>query len=803
MSIDDDTLSGTLPAPATIAFEPRSQRHLGLGGRHGFRPRRPRVRKLRLLFVLSAFLVLAVISMLFGVLTSIASDLPELENTVQFRSNVDSYMYSADGTPLGPLAPATKPSVDKWVDISKNMRNAIVAVEDKGFWGESGISVRGLLRAAVSDVTGGKFEGGSTIPEEFIKNVRKEEDDRTVGEKVVEAGMAFQLTHRWTHRKILTEYLNTIYFGNGALGVEAAARAYFGQQLGYDATGTRHGCGDPSPQNPHRKECASKLDPAQAALLATMVANPTEFNPVTHKQATLARRNDVVLKDMYEQGYLTRRQYVNARKTPLPTAQEIEEPQEQTTKVPYYTSWVAPLVVHALRKEGLSAGEAQYQAYYGGLKIRLGDDLHLQNAAQIAVNEALPAGYGLPSASLVAINNRTGVVEAMVSGDGVYQESPFNLATLGYRQPGSAFKLFTLAAAIQSGKWGPESVIDSKPLKVPYQLSPGHTAIFNVHNFGNVYGGPTTLATATATSDNSVFTQVGISVGTRTVAEYAHKLGIRSPISTYPAMILGGLTTGVSALDLAHAYATEANGGLKVWNKTLGDYHQGPIGIVSITGCVPCRQRNIYNSTTLTQTREISSTTAATIHELLLGPVDDSYGTGTAARIPGVDVIGKTGTTSNYADAWFVGSTPTMTAAVWVGYPNSGKSMATDYYGKPVEGGTYPAIIWHNFMTQALEIQAEEAAGKKATVSSQTPADIAPTTTHLTGTGTATGTSTTGASTQTTQTTAAQQTQGASSSSGTSSAGSSSSSAQSVTPTTSTPPPAANSGTGANGGSGL
>ncbi len=801
MSIDDDTLSAPLPAPATLAFEPRSQRHLGLRGRHGFRPRRPRVRKLRLLFVLSAFFVLAVISVLFGALTSIASDLPQLENKVQFRSNVDSYMYSANGTPIGPLAPATSPSVDKWGDISRNMRNAIVAVEDKGFWGESGISVRGLLRAALSDATGGKFEGGSTIPEEFIKNVREEEDDRTVGEKVVEAAMAFQLTHRWSHAHILVEYLNTIYFGDGALGVEAAARAYFGQQLGYDATGTRHGCGDPNPQDPNRKECASLLNPAQAALLATVVANPTEFNPVTHHNAALDRRNDVVLKDMYEQHYLTYSQYVQARKTPLPTRQEIEEPQEQTTEVPYYTSWVAPLVVHALRQEGLSAKQAQYQAYYGGLKIKLGDDLNLQKAAQYAVNEELPPGYGLPSASLVAINNHTGVVEAMVSGDGDYQQSPFNLATLGYRQPGSSFKLFTLAAALSTGDYGPDSVFDSKPLKVPYLLSNGRTAIFNVHNFGNVYGGSTTLRTATATSDNSVFTQLGMKVGTSNIAAYAHKMGIRSSISTYPAMILGGLTTGVSALDMAHAYSTEANDGVKITNPILGDYNGGPVGIVSITGCKPCNQQNIYNATTLKRTPELTPDVASEIHDLLLGPVEDSYGTGTAAAISGVDVAGKTGTTSNYVDAWFVGWTPSTTVAVWVGYPDSGKPMTTAFDGKPVEGGTYPAIIWRNFMVQALSIQAQEAEGKKPTVTSETPTEVTPTTSE-----TGTGTSTTGASTQTTQTTqtsAGQQTQGASSSSGTSSAGSSSSSAQSVTPTTSTPPPAANSGTGANGGSGL
>jgi penicillin-binding protein 1A len=263
---------------------------------------------------------------------------------------------------------------------------------------------------------------------------------------------------------------------------------------------------------------------------------------------------------------------------------------------------------------------------------------------------------------------------------------------------------------------------------------------------------------------------------------------------------------GVSALDLAHAYATDANNGVKVWNNVLGDYQQGPVGIVSITGCGPCRQKNIYNSNTLSTRQVISTTSAATIHQLLLGPIDESYGTGTAARIPGVDVFGKTGTTSNYVDAWFVGSTPTMTVAVWVGYPNSGKSMATDYYGRPVEGGTYPAAIWHNFMVQALSIQAQEAEGKKTTVAPETSTGVVTTSSALTGT-TGTGTST-AATTQTTQTTATTpvtaggQTQ-TPTTPDTGSAGNTPSTEQPVTPTTSAPPVTSSGGTGTNGGSGL
>ncbi|MDE3131364.1 MAG: penicillin-binding protein, partial [Acidobacteriota bacterium] len=332
------------------------------------------MRKRRLLFVLSAFGVLAVISMLFGALTSIASDLPGLENTVQFSNKADSYMYDVNGNPIGPLAPASTPAIDHWGQISSNMRNAVVSVEDRGFWGESGISVRGLVRAALADLTGGKVQGGSTIPEEFIKNVRQEESHRTIAEKLVEAGMAFQLSHHWTHKHILTEYLNTIYFGNGAIGIEAAARVYFGWAHGYDAANPVKGaCGNADPGHPHRKECASLLTPAQAALLAGMVANPSAFNPAgTSEERTAARqRRDLVLELMYQQHYISSSQLQAGRNTPLPAPDQIRQPAQQPSAAPYFTSWVEPQVVQALENQGLSPKQAQYEADYGGLRIRL------------------------------------------------------------------------------------------------------------------------------------------------------------------------------------------------------------------------------------------------------------------------------------------------------------------------------------------------------------------------------------------------------------------------------------------------
>ncbi len=825
MSVENYTQRDGEGDPAPIVIEPPERRRKRSRRHHGPRPPRPRVRKLRLLFVLTGFGLLAVISMLFGALTSIASDLPKFENTVQFSHNVDSYMYDSQGSPIGPLAPASTPAIDNWGQISQNMVHAIVAVEDHGFWSESGISVRGLARAGLADLTGGKIQGASTIPEEFIKNVRQEEGDRSVAEKLVEAGMAFQLSHHWSHEKILTEYLNSIYFGNGAIGIEAAARVYFGWAHGYDpsnpAEGGKDSCGDADPQHPRRPECASVLTVAQAALLAGMVANPSAFNPAgsSSQRAAATARRDLVLEDMYRQHYISRGLYEYSRNRPLPTAAQIREPQQQPSAAGYFTSWVEPQILAALERQGLSVKQAQYEAYYGGLKIKLSIDLNMQQQAQAVVDNELFYTKGLPSASLVAIDNKTGEVRAMVSGDGDYEHSPFNLATMGYRQPGSSFKIFTLAAALSKGAITPYTEIDSKQITIHFVKQHGNayaaangTGRFPVRNFGNEYSGLIPMTVATAASDNSVFAQLGTEpqVGTAAIANYAHLMGIRSYISTNPSMILGGLSHGVSALDMAHAYSTVANGGVKTFNPYLGDVKKGPIGIDSITNCGRCAQHTIvnragnsHNGDTLQTDRVLTPQVASTIDELLHGPVDDSYGTGTAAAIPGVDVVGKTGTTSNYIDAWFVGWTPQMTVAVWVGYPDSGKPMTTQYNGGPVEGGTFPAVIWRNFMVSALQILQDEQQHK------QTSTVTAPSSTYTGGTGTATtSTSTTTASTTSTvqaqaQTQTTPQTYGANGGTLTSSSGAASPTETLPQSNSIAPPPTSDTSTTSNGGGGL
>ncbi len=657
---------------------------------------------------------------------AVASDLPQIENRQVYSSaSANSYLYDDHWHLIGQFAPPNHEVIDGFKQISPWMRRAIVAVEDRRFWTDPGVDLRGIARAVMSDVTGGSKQGASTIAEQFVKNALSEQDNRTIFEKLREAALAYHLTRRWPKQKIMTQYLNSIYFGNGAYGVESAARVYFGKVHGYNSsvssTQAGSGCGD-APRTP----CASVLEPWEAALLAGMVADPTAFDPLLHPQAAKARRNRV-LKDMLEQDYITEAEYQFGKNQPLPTVALIQQPQEPAP-APYFTSWLRPQILTAmgLDKRGVPDSVAEYRAYYGGLKIRTTLDLGLQQAADQAISQELPYGSGLPSASLVAIDNKTGEVRAMVGGPIVngqedYNQFPFNLATESERQPGSAFKPFTLAMALESNKYGPDSIIDSAPQDFVVPNSGGKEH-FIVHNFGNTYSGPITLQEATDVSDNTVYSQVGINVGTKRIARFARRAGIRTPVSSNYAMILGGLKVGVSPLDLAHAYETFAEGGRRVYSPALGAPNKGPTGIAQIYCSTVCPQKNLVD--TPQYERVLPASIAAVVHSMLTGVVQS--GTGTSAAISGVDVAGKTGTTTNYADAWFVGWTPQLTTAVWVGYPNKLVPMNTQYNGAPVEGGTYPAIIWHNFMVQALQTLASENPHQKITTSTSTDTTSAP-----------------------------------------------------------------------------
>src|SRR5581483_7866356 len=345
----------------------------------GDRPPSPRLRKLRLILILVGLAILAIISTLFGMLMAVASDLPQVENRSQYKLAANSYLYDDHWRPIGIFAPPNHVVIDTYDQIAPNMRNAIIAVEDRRFWSDQGVDLRGVARAALSDIGGGSTQGASTIAQQFVKNALSAQNNRTIFEKLREAALAYHLTRKWSKQKILTEYLNSIYFGHGAYGVESAARVYFGKAHGYDSTAgpgqASSGCGDAP-----RPSCASQLAPWEAALLAGMVANPSGFDPVAHPQAATARRN-LVLKDMLLQNLITNDLYAAAVAKPLPTDADLQQPAEPPA-APYFTSWLGPQILHAMGLgNGVPARLAEYRAYYGGLRIRTTLDLRIQQAA--------------------------------------------------------------------------------------------------------------------------------------------------------------------------------------------------------------------------------------------------------------------------------------------------------------------------------------------------------------------------------------------------------------------------------------
>ncbi|MDP9344628.1 MAG: transglycosylase domain-containing protein, partial [Actinomycetota bacterium] len=630
-------------------------------------PTRPRVKRLRLLAIAVPLVLLAMVSTIFGMMMAVASDLPALENRREYKDARNSVLYDVHGKQLGVLTNNQSRLLVQFGEISSYMRNAIISIEDRRFYENSGVDLRGIGRAFVEDlVTQRAAQGGSTIAQQFVKNAMRAQGRRTVFEKLREAALAYHLTRKWSKAKILTEYLNSIYFGNGAYGIESAARTYFGDEPDHKGCGTT------------RRPCAKELKPEEAALLAGSVANPSAFDPVAHPEAA-TRRRDMVLDAMFTQHRISRLAYFNARREALPGT---VRPPSVETKAPYFTTWVRQQLVDRYGPR---------RAFEGGLKVYTSLDDDLQNAAQAAINQNLanPAG---PSAALVAIDNDTGQVRAMIGGRD-YRKTPFNLATQGQRQPGSSFKPFILATALKAGI-GPGSVWPSR--KRVFDV-PNSTEKFTVNNFESTYTGAQTLAGGLTFSDNAVYSAVGIKVGTDKVARLARHMGIRTPVSTNYAMTLGGLREGVTPLDMAHAYESFVTHGRRI-EGTLGS-GTGPVGIDRVRS----EQGDQVDHNKVISKPVLPRGVADQAVGIMSTVV--SQGTGVRAALgDGVFAAGKTGTTENSGDAWFVGFTQRLTVAVWVGYPNKLKPMLTEFQGGPVEGGTYPAIIWRAFMQAANKI---------------------------------------------------------------------------------------------------
>src|SRR4051795_11790617 len=417
--------------PAAVAEEDGAPKVIPLHPEYadGDEPPKPRVRirKLRVLALLAGLGILATVSTVFGMLMAVASDLPALEEP----SSQNSVLVDRRGVRLGLLTGNQNRILLKETQIAPVMQHAIISIEDKRFFTNDGVDMRGIGRALWQDLIAKRaVQGGSTIAQQFVKNALAAQDRRTLFVKLREAALAYHLTRKWSKQKILRNYLNSIYFGNGAYGIESAARTYFG---------SRH----PGCDTDRVRPCAAQLEPQEAALIAGVVASPSAFDPIAHPVAAKKRR-DEVLDRMLEQKLISREQYDAGVAEQIPLRREIQPPREET-KYPYFTSWIKQQVV-----DQLGGGQTgARQAFEGGLTIQTTIDARFQKAAEDAIRAWLPYTGG-PRASLVAIDNKTGEVRAMVGGDD-YNSSPFNLATQGQRQPGSAFKPFVLAEALKRG----------------------------------------------------------------------------------------------------------------------------------------------------------------------------------------------------------------------------------------------------------------------------------------------------------------------------------------------------------------
>jgi penicillin-binding protein 1A len=538
-------------------------------------------------------------------------------------------------------------------EMSIWIRKATIAIEDRRFFEHSGVDIEGIARAAVTDLQAGRIvEGGSTITQQLVRNLYISRE-RTVQRKVKEACLATKLDNVWTKHRILTTYLNQVYYGNQAYGIEAASQTYFSKP-------------------------SSRLTLSEAALLAGLTQAPSVYNPFTTPQRTLARRAEV-LRAMLDTGVITRKRYTQAVESPLKLKpgrlyREIREP--------YFFGYVRDRLI-----EEYGAGQVRS----GGLKVYTTIKPRYQRLAEAAIRETLTEPSD-PAAALISISPRTGAIRAMAAVIPNQPKNQFNLVSQARRQPGSTFKTFVLAAAVEQGI-DPDSTYY---VSAPFTYKP-HPAgdcddgsWWCVTTYANDYYGWSSIRSATIRSDNSVYAQLTLDVTPEKVADVARRMGVRSPLDVkgayVPAIGLGSVA--VSPLDLASSYATLAAGGV----------YAEPMAIRRVV-LANGREDRTAGWGKPRRRRVLSEGAAAIITRILEQNMQS--GTGTRAAF-GRPAAGKTGTNEEFKDAWFAGYTPDLATTVWIGYTRAEIPM-TSVHGISVSGGSFPAEIWRQFMEPALE----------------------------------------------------------------------------------------------------
>lgn len=604
----------------------------------------------------------AAVGVFAGAISAVRQVLPDTTELATYRPRFTTILYSTeqgagDGerhTLLGKVVTEGEDRIPvDFRDIPERLVQATVAIEDRRFWLHRGVSPRDMARALLANLRQRNYasQGASTITQQLARNIFLS-PEKTVDRKLKEALLAIEIERKFSKEEILEMYLNQVYYGHGAYGVAAAASTYYGKKA----------------------DELDELTLAQCAMLAGLPQRPATYSPYNHPRRAKARR-DMVLDWMARCGYITAREAVQAKRENL--QKSLAPRRERKTfnyKAPYFTTYAIRLLSRELGHEAV---------FGGGLRVYTTLDMRLQEAAEEAVTRGVRKleSKKVDQGALVCMDVHTGRVLALVGGVGEFREHQWNRAVQAKRQPGSSFKPYVYTAALQRG-WRPTSLISGNPLTV--QLVGGRTHTF--HNAGPKQDGLFSLTTALAKSINPAAVRMMREVGIEPVVATASRMMGVPPSPRFDghhglALALG--TVSVSPLEMATGYSAFANGG----------FRPEPRFVDRVTDS---RGVLVYESRPRL-TRVIDKNTAAQMVQMMTAVVRG--GTGWRARLQGVECAGKTGTTDDYKDAWFIGYTPDICTAVWVGRDDNKKP------GGRLYGGTAAAPIWKDFMSKAVGIR--------------------------------------------------------------------------------------------------
>jgi penicillin-binding protein 1A len=605
-------------------------------------------------FALTGVLVVSALAVgaLAGVgwVVNVAQSAPNLSSLKPQIPGSPSQVFAADGTSLGYIWSPNLHHKVSAKQIPQTLKNATIAIEDRRFYQHGALDYQGILRAAIKDAFhGGSLQGASTLTMQLVDNVYLPQhlrQQRDLKYKIIQAKLAEQLESKHSKNWILTSYLNDVPYGTvggqTSYGVGAASRMFFDKPV-------------------------RKLTLAQAALLAGLPQAPSQYNPFLDSRAARQRRAEV-LQAMVQADYITQAQANAAARQRLGVR---KDKTYQVRQQPYVFDYIQQAVAKDLCPKNPGRCQTLIQ---GGLKIYTTIDLHKQALARQAIL-AHEGGAGQPGAGLASIDPSNGHILAIASSSD-YNQTRFDFATQAHRQPGSSFKVFALMTMIHDYHGDPNSTYYTSKFLPTVWLSADPT--WSVHTAEESYQGNISLTKATIVSDNTVYAQLAADIGWNRLDQMAHAMGITSPLDANPAEVIGGLRVGVTPLEMADAYSTLANGGDHV-AATIINKVKFPDGSTEDFG--KPKPKRVFS--------DGEASTATTVLKQVI-----TSGTGTAAGY-GCPAAGKTGTANNLENAWFVGYTPRMATAVWVGYPQGNIPMADGF------GGTLAAPIWHDYMSAA------------------------------------------------------------------------------------------------------